>query len=91
MQVPKPLYRNILVKREEEEKYVGSIILPDTSKERPMGALVIAVGPECEVIKAGDSILCGKYAGADIRFNNEDYIVLREVEVLARMETEDAN
>ncbi len=89
----RPLYDRILVQRMEPQEQVrGGIIIPDTAKEKPMEAKVIAVGEgkyddngkrvPLEV-KAGDHILLGKYAGTEIKVDDEDYVILREEEVLA--------
>ena len=88
----RPLYDRILVKRlEEGEKKRGGIIIPDTAKEKPMEAEVVAVG-KGKVneegkqfpldVKKGDRILIGKYAGTEIKFDGQDYLILREEEVL---------
>ncbi len=95
MQV-RPLHDRILVKRlNEEEKTAGGIIIPDTAKEKPAQGEVVAVGPgrrtedgkrvEPEV-KKGDKILFGKYAGTEIKVNNEDYLIMREEDVLGIMQ-----
>jgi len=89
----KPLYDRILVQRMEPEEQVrGGIIIPDTAKEKPMEAKIIAVGEgkyddngkrvPLEV-KAGDHVLIGKYAGTEIKVDDEEYVILREDEVLA--------
>jgi chaperonin GroES len=82
-----------MVKRVEQEEQVrGGIIIPDTAKEKPQQAEVIAVGPgktdddgdRIPVdVKAGDKILIGKYSGSEIRIDEEDYVILREDEILA--------
>ncbi|MGH8653327.1 MAG: GroES family chaperonin [Gammaproteobacteria bacterium] len=77
-----PLFNNVLCAREEETKYVGSLIIPDTAKERPMGARVLAVGPEVVSVAVGQFVLVGRFAGAEVKFRNSDYVVLRETEVL---------
>lgn len=88
----KPLGDRILVQRlEEEEIKKGGIIIPDTAKEKPMQAKVIAVGTgkkdengktiPFEVSK-GDKILVGKYAGTDIELDGKEYLILREEDVL---------
>jgi len=88
----KPLFDRVLVKRvEAEEKVKGGIIIPDTAKEKPMEGKVIAVGAgrldddgkriPMEV-KSGDRILFGKYAGTEIKVNDEEHIILREDEIL---------
>lgn len=88
-----PLYDRILLKRiEEKEVKRGSIIIPDTAKEKPQEAEVIAVGKgrvtdEGKVIplsvKAGDKVLIGKYAGTEVTIDGEEHIILREEEILA--------
>ena len=77
-----PLFENIVTVREEEEKYVGTIFIPETVKEKPMGAKVVAVGPEVKYIVPGDFVLIGKYAGADCTFRETQYTIIRESEVL---------
>jgi chaperonin GroES len=88
----RPLRDRILVQRvEESEQRVGGIIIPDTAKEKPQTAKVVAVGSgrvndKGEVfpldVKAGDYVLIGKYAGTEIKFEGQDYLILREDEVL---------
>ena len=91
-----PLKDNIVVKRiEEDEKKVGSIIIPDTAKEKPMTAEVIAVGSG-RVLKDGkklplevkvvDKVLVGKYSGSEVKLDDTDYVILREDEVLGIIE-----
>jgi len=92
----KPLHDRILIKRvEEKETIKGGIIIPDTAKEKPQEAEVIAVGggkktEEGKVIpmdvKAGDRILFGKYSGTEIKIDDEDYLIIREDEVLGIIE-----
>jgi len=92
----KPLYDRILVKRiEEKEQKRGNIIIPDTAKEKPMEGKVIAVGAGAVnkegkrtplEVKAGDRILFGKYAGTEIKIDNEECVILREDEVLGVIE-----
>ena len=77
-----PLFSNILCVREEEDQYVGLIQLPDNKKEKPMGARVVAVGQDVTRLKPGMFVLVGRFAGAEVRFRHEDYVVLREQEVL---------
>ena len=88
----RPLRDRILVKRiEEQEQRVGGIIIPDTAKEKPQLAKVIAVGngrinDEGKVfpldVKAGDYVLIGKYSGTEIKLEGEEHLILREDEVL---------
>ncbi len=92
----KPLRDRILVKRiEESEKKVGGIIIPDTAKEKPMQCEVIAAGSgkvndEGKVtpleVKKGDFVLIGKYSGNEVKVDDEEYLILREDEVLAVIE-----
>jgi chaperonin GroES len=88
----KPLYDRVLVKRiEEKEQKRGNIIIPDTAKEKPMEGKVIAVGTgklndegkriPLEV-KVGDRVLFGKYAGTEIKIDDDELVILREEEVL---------
>src|SRR5712692_10313271 len=92
----RPLYDRILVKRiETGEMKKGGIIIPDTAKEKPMEAEVVAVGKgkinedgkQLPLdVKKGDRILIGKYAGTEIKINDEEHLILREDEVLAVIE-----
>lgn len=92
----KPLADRILVKRLEEEEVVrGGIIIPDTAKEKPQEAKVIAVGPgklseegkrQSLEVKKGDRILMGKYSGTEVKIDGEDHLILREEDVLAILE-----
>jgi chaperonin GroES len=92
----RPLHDRILIKRiEEKETVKGGIIIPDTAKEKPQEGEVVAVGhgkktEEGKVIaldvKAGDRILFGKYSGAEIKLDGQEYLILREEEVLGIIE-----
>ena len=92
----RPLHDRILIRRLEEQEMVkGGIIIPDTAKEKPQEGEVIAVGNGKKTeegktvpldVKVGDRILFGKYSGADIRIEDEEYLILREEEVLAVLE-----
>ncbi len=90
----RPLHDRVLVKRLEspEEQVRGGIIIPDTAKEKPQEAEVVAVGPgkiqdsgdrQAMDVKAGDRILVGKYSGSEIKIDDDDYVILREDEILA--------
>ncbi|HEX5483663.1 MAG TPA: co-chaperone GroES [Terriglobia bacterium] len=93
----RPLHDRILIKRiEEKESVKGGIIIPDTAKEKPQEGEVVAAGhgkktEEGKVIpldvKAGDRILFGKYSGTEIKIDNEEYLILREDEVLGVIES----
>ena len=91
-----PLYDRILVKRlDSEEKTKGGIIIPDTAKEKPQEGKVVAKGKGKLLddgsvkpldVKVGDRILFGKYGGTEINIDGEEYLILREDEVLAVVE-----
>jgi chaperonin GroES len=91
-----PLHDRVLVKRTEEKETVkGGIIIPDSAKEKPQEGEVVAVGSgrreKGELIpldvKAGDRILFGKYSGNDIKIDDEEYLILKEDEILAKLGT----
>lgn len=92
----RPLHDRVLVKRvEEEETKQGGIIIPDTAKEKPQQGEVIAAGKGVLLedgewapltVKAGDKILFGKYAGSEVKIEGEEYLILREDEILAVIE-----
>jgi chaperonin GroES len=84
----KPLADRVLVKpAEAEEKSKGGIIIPDTAKEKPQKGKVIAVGTgkkdEPMTVKAGDTVLYGKYSGTEISIEGEDYLIMRESDIFA--------
>jgi chaperonin GroES len=84
----KPLQDRVLVKpADAEEKTAGGIIIPDTAKEKPQKGVVMAVGPgkkdEPTTVKSGDSVLYGKYSGTEITVDGEDYLIMRESDLLA--------
>jgi len=92
----RPLHDRVVIKRfEEEGKTSGGIIIPDTAKEKPIEAKVVAVGSgkiledgsvrKLEV-KVGDKVLLGKYAGSEIKLGGEEHVILREDEILAVIE-----
>ena len=70
-----------------EENTIGGIIIPDTAKEKPLQGKVVAVGEgkkdEPMVLKAGDTVLYGKYAGTEIEYEGEKYLVMRQSDVVA--------
>jgi chaperonin GroES len=92
----RPLHDRIIVQRiEEEEQRVGGIIIPDTAKEKPQQGKVVAVGKgriekDGKVtpldVKAGDTVLFGKYAGQEIKIDGEEVLIIREEEVLGVIE-----
>lgn len=83
-----PLHDRVIVKpAAAEEKTAGGIIIPDTAKEKPQRGTVIAAGPgkkdEPMTVKTGDTILYGKYAGTEINIEGEDFLIMRESDILA--------
>ena len=88
----RPLHDRVVVRRiDAEEKTAGGIIIPDTAKEKPQQGEIIAVGPGKYEdgklvpmsVKVGDKVLYGKYSGTEITLDNEQYLILRESDVLA--------
>ena len=92
----RPLHDRVLVRRlEEKEQVRGGIIIPDTAKEKPQQAEVRAVGQgklletgerSAPEVKKGDRILFGKYSGSDIKIDGDEYLILREDEILGVLE-----
>ena len=83
-----PLHDRVIVKpAPAEEKTAGGIIIPDTAKEKPQRGVVIAAGPgkkdEPMSVKAGDTVLYGKYAGTQIQIASDDLLIMRESDILA--------
>jgi chaperonin GroES len=83
-----PLHDRVIVKAAAaEEKTAGGIIIPDTAKEKPQRGVVIAAGPgkkdEPVTVKSGDTVLYGKYAGTEIQIDGQDYLIMRESDILA--------
>lgn len=84
----KPLADRVLIKlAPAEEKTAGGIIIPDTAKEKPLQGEVLAVGngtkDEEMVLKAGDTVLYGKYSGTEVELDGEKYLIMRQSDVLA--------
>jgi chaperonin GroES len=92
----RPLNDRLLVKRlEEEAKTAGGIIIPDSAKEKPAEGKVIAVGPGktndkgdrvALQVKEGDRVLFSKYGGTDVKIDGEDYLIMREDDILGVVE-----
>jgi chaperonin GroES len=92
----RPLHDRIVAKRlAEEEKTSGGLFIPDTAKEKPLEAQVIAVGDgkildsgktQPLAVHVGDKVLIGKYTGSEVKLDGEDHIILREDDVLAILE-----
>ncbi|MBZ5576111.1 MAG: co-chaperone GroES [Acidobacteriia bacterium] len=93
----RPLYDRIVVKRiEEKEQMQGGLYIPDTAKEKPQEGEVVAVGKGKRLedgkvialdVQPGDRILFGKYSGSDIKLDSEEYLIMREDEVLGILES----
>jgi chaperonin GroES len=92
----RPLYDRIVVKRiEEQETKIGGLYIPDNAKEKPQEGEVVAVGKGKRLedgkvvsldVKPGDRILFGKYSGSEIKLDGEEYLIMREDEVLGVLE-----
>ncbi len=92
----RPLQDRIIVKRmEEEQKTAGGLFIPETAKEKPQRGEIVAVGKGKKKedggvvpldIKAGDKVLFGKYAGTEVKVDGEDYLMMREDDILAVIE-----
>ena len=83
-----PLHDRVIVQpAAAEEKTAGGIIIPDTAKEKPQRGTVLAAGPgkkdEPTTVKAGDTVLYGKYAGTELKFEGKDYLIMKEEEIFA--------
>jgi chaperonin GroES len=92
----KPLHDRVVVRRvEEESKTAGGIIIPDTAKEKPMQAEVLAVGPGARndkgeliamSVKPGDRILFGKWSGTEVKIDGQDLLIMKESDILGTLE-----
>ena len=92
----RPLHDRVLAKRiAEKDKTVGGLFIPDTAKEKPLEAMVVAVGSGKVLesgkrvppsVKAGDQVLIGKYSGSEVKLDGEEHIILREDDILAVLE-----
>ena len=92
----RPLNDRILVKRlEEEEKTAGGIIIPDSAKEKPAEGEIVAVGPgkmndtgerAAMDVKVGDRVLFSKYGGTDVKLDGDDFLIMREDDILGVIE-----
>jgi chaperonin GroES len=94
----RPLYDRVVVKRiEEKEQMQGGLYIPDTAKEKPQEGEVVAVGKGKRLedgkvvvldVSVGDRILFGKYSGSDIKLDGEEYLIMREDEVLGILDAQ---
>ena len=92
----RPLHDRVVVKRlEEETKTAGGIIIPDTAKEKPQQGKVVAVGPGGRDeagkitpldVKAGDTVLFGKWSGTEVKIDGEDLLIMKESDILGVLE-----
>jgi len=92
----RPLHDRVVIKRlDEERKSSGGIVIPDTAAEKPIRGSVIAIGPgkmltDGKVVplalKKGDVVVFGKYAGTEVKLNGEEFIVMREDDIMAVVE-----
>jgi chaperonin GroES len=93
----RPLHDRVLVRRiEAEEKTPGGIIIPDTAKEKPQEGEIVAAGPGARNeqgqlipidVKAGDRVLFGKWSGTEVKIDGEDYLIMKESDLLGVVET----
>ena len=85
----KPLADRVLIAPAAAEEKVGGIIIPDTAKEKPLHGKVVATGngtkDEEMVLKAGDQVLYGKYAGTELELEGEKFLIMRQSDVLAKI------
>ena len=92
----KPLHDRVVVRRlDEEERSPGGVIIPDTAKEKPMQGQVVAVGPGARDdsgkriapdVKAGDTILFGKWSGTEVKIDGEDLLIMKESDIMGIIE-----
>ncbi len=92
----RPMHDRVLVRRlDEEERSSGGIIIPDTAKEKPMQGEVVAVGPGARDdsgariamdVKAGDTVLFGKWSGTEVKVDGEDLVIMKESDIMGVME-----
>ena len=92
----RPLQDRVVIKRMEEERTSsGGIVIPDTAAEKPIRGKVIAVGPGKVLdngqkrpidVKVGDTVLFGKYSGTEVKINNQEYLVIREDDIMGVFE-----
>ena len=92
----RPLHDRVLVKRiDSDEKSKGGIIIPDTAKEKPMEGEIVSAGPGARDengkvqpldVKAGDRILFGKWSGTEVKLDGEDYLIMKESDIMGVLE-----
>ncbi|MBT7896586.1 MAG: co-chaperone GroES [Flavobacteriales bacterium] len=84
----KPLADKVIVQQAKAEtKTASGIIIPDTAQEKPQKGTVVAIGQGTKdnpiTVKVGDSVLYGKYAGTELKYEDEDYLIMKEIDILA--------
>lgn len=84
----KPLADKVIVQQAKAEtKTASGIIIPDTAQEKPQKGIVVAIGQGTKdnpiTVKVGDSVLYGKYAGTELKYEDEDYLIMKEIDILA--------
>ncbi len=91
----RPLHDRIVVRRQDERKTAGGIVIPDTASEKPMMGVVVAIGSgkpldngsvREPVVRVNDKVLFGKYAGTEVEVNGEQLVVMREDDIMAIVE-----
>ena len=92
----RPLHDRVVIKRiEQEEKSAGGIIIPDTAKEKPMEGEIVSVGPGARGedgklhpldVKAGDRVLFGKWSGTEVKIGTEEYLIVKESDIMGIIE-----
>ncbi len=91
----RPLHDRLIVKRTEERKTAGGIVIPETAGEKPQRGVVQAVGPgkftsdgklQAMAVKIGDEVLFGKYSGTEVKIANEDLLVMKEEDIMGIIE-----
>jgi len=85
----RPLHDRVIVKRTEERKTAGGIVIPETAGEKPQRGIIQAVGPgklQTMSVKVGDEILFGKYSGTEVKIASEDWLVMREEDIMGVIE-----
>lgn len=91
----RPLRDRLIVRRQEEKTTAGGIVIPDTAGEKPIIGIVVAVGPGKQledgttlelVVKVGDKVLFGKYAGTEVEYAGEKLVVMREEDIMGIIE-----
>lgn len=91
----RPLHDRLIVKRTEERKTAGGIVIPENAGEKPQRGIVQAIGPgkltndgklQAMMVKVGDEVLFGKYSGTEVKIGNEDLLVMREEDIMGVIE-----